>query len=438
MKSKLPLYQTIAETIKARIEAGQYKPGEKIPPIRQLTKSFGVNKATVHKAFERLKQQGLIENKVGSGSYVRFPDKIHSASGAFDFRTDYLDENFFPYQSAQKLFNQLFESEKAHALAPTPVGGDPELLRVLSRYYHLPVERMLIISGAQQGLDLVSKVFAANISESILFEDPTYPGAIGLFRARHFVPLEKDGPDLDQLDQRLSASIRLFYTMPSVHNPTGISYSRSKKEAVARRALRHGFYIIEDDYLGELKPVTPRLVDLAPGRTIHIKSFAQTTLAGIRLGIMVVPEDLFNRFVFAKYSSDITSSGLLQKFLREFFKLGLYSRHIETVRDQVGHRRHRLQEVVGQSPDFSFDPDQAGYSLWVKSANGQNLSRPLWCRGEEFSFAPVFKSFFRLAFMHMDDGGFDQSLVYLRNYLAGSLMGSVSISAFADKMNQSS
>ena len=68
MNSKAPLYQTIADAIKARIEAGEYKPGEKIPPIRQLTQSFGVTKATVHKAFERLKHLGIIENKVGSGS----------------------------------------------------------------------------------------------------------------------------------------------------------------------------------------------------------------------------------------------------------------------------------------------------------------------------------------------------------------------------------
>ncbi|MBI5894677.1 MAG: PLP-dependent aminotransferase family protein [Desulfobacterales bacterium] len=381
---------------------------------------FGVTKATVHRAFERLKQHGVIENKVGSGSYVRFPDKIHAASGAFDFRTDYLGEHFFPYQQAQTIFNALFEAEKAHALAPTPVEGDPELRLVLSRHYHLPAERTLIISGAQQGLDLVSKVFAAKISESILFEDPTYPGAIGLFRARHFVPLEKDGPDLDQLDRRLSGQIRLFYTMPSVHNPTGISYSADKKQALARRAQRHGFFIIEDDYLGELKPGAPRLVDIAPDRTIHIKSFAQTTLAGIRLGLMVVPEDLLARFVFAKYSSDIASSGLLQKFMREFFKQGLYGRHIEKVRKHVDHRRKRLQAVIGQCPDCVFDPHQAGYSLWVQSTHHLHWTTPPWCRGEEFSFAPPFKAFFRLAFMHMEEMVFDQSLEYLRKCLGGS------------------
>jgi DNA-binding transcriptional MocR family regulator len=420
MNSKAPLYQTIADALKARIDAGEYKPGEKIPPIRQLARTFGVTKATVQKAFERLKQQGVIDNRVGSGSYVRFPEKIHAAPGAFDFRTDYLGEHFFPYRQAQQIFNTLFDGEKAHALAPTPVEGDPELRLLLSRHYHLPVERTLIVSGAQQGLDLVSKVFAAKISESILFEDPTYPGAIGLFRARHFVPLGKDGPDLDQLDRRLSAQIRLFYAMPSVHNPTGISYSAEKKQALAQRAQRHGFFIIEDDYLGELNPGALRLVDIAPDRTIHIKSFAQTTLAGIRLGLMVVPEGLLARFVFAKYSSDITSSGLLQKFMREFFKHGHYARHIEKVKKNVGLRRTRLQAVVAQCSDCAFDPGQAGYSLWVRTVNHLPQIGAPWCRGEEFSFTPSFRVFFRLAFMHMEDMVFDQSLAYLRKCLGNA------------------
>lgn len=417
MKSKTPLYQAIAATLRERISSGIYKPGEKIPPIRCLTESFNVNKATVHRAFDCLKRQGLIENRVGSGSYVRFPEKIHTPSHFFDFRTDYLDEHFFPHQQARAIFDELFESEGAHALAPTPVEGDPELLCELSRHYHLPAERMLIISGAQQGLDLVSKVFAAKISESILFEDPTYPGAISLFKARHFVPMQSDGPDLDQLDRRLTGPVRLFYTMPSVHNPTGIACSMAKKEAVAQRSRAHSFYLIEDDYLGEMKPPQVRLVDIEPGRTIHIKSFAQTTLAGIRLGLMVVPETLYARFLYAKYSSDITSSGLLQKFLREFIKRGMYSRHIERVQRQATLRRRRLQSVIDRFAFWTIPPDQFGYSMWVKASLPIHLPHEPWCRGEEFSFNSAFKSFIRLTFMHMGDAGFSQSLDYLESLL---------------------
>jgi 2-aminoadipate transaminase len=413
MNSKTPLYQKIADTIKARIAAGHYKPGEKIPPIRRFTQDLGVNKSTVHKAFDLLKYQGIIENRVGSGSYVRFPDKILSSAGLFDFRTDYLHEQFFPYQTVRSLINTLFEQEKAQALSPTPAEGDPELLRILSQHYHLPVERMLMISGAQQGLDLVSKVFAANISESILFEDPTYPGAISLFRARHFVRMQNDGPDIAQLDRRLSGQIRLFYTMPSVHNPSGISYSNEKKKEVVHRARQHAFYVIEDDYLGELKPVATRFVDLDPERTIHIKSFAQTTLAGIRLGFMVVPAKLFERFVYAKYTSDITSFGLLQRFLREFIKQGLYARHLTTVQHASAVRRERLQTELRQFPFLSVDPQQCGYSLWVNSSRPLNLLQVPWCRGEEFSFSPAAKPYFKLSFMHMPDSTFEESLPYL-------------------------
>lgn len=423
MNSNPPLYQQIADTLKRRIAAGQYKPGEKIPPIRQLTETFGVNKATVHKAFDCLKRDGLIENRVGSGSYVRFPEKIVTASGVFDFRTDYLHDQFFSHQQVQALFNALFNEEQAQALAPTPAAGDPELLRVLGRQYHLPAERMLIISGAQQGLDLVAKVFAANISESILFEDPTYPGAISLFRARHFVRLEKDGPDLERLDNRLTGQIRLYYTMPSVHNPTGIAYSTEKKQAVVQRARRHDFFIIEDDYLGELKPVSARLVDIEPERTIHIKSFAQTTLAGLRLGFMVVPASLLDRFVYTKFTSDITSFGLLQKFLREFIKQGLYSRHLATVATQAATRRQRLEDLLSPYPFLHLDPhDQWGYSWWIRSSlESPDLVRAPWCHGAEFSFSPELRPCFRLSFMHMTDAVFEHSLSYLNGLLAAAL-----------------
>lgn len=417
--STLPIYRIIAETIRERIAAGQYKPGEKIPTIRAFSQEFGRNKITVHRAFALLQQQGVIENRVGSGSYVRFPDKIAASSGGFDFRTDYLDVSLFPYQKIESIIQQLFEHETAGALAPPPVEGDPELIDLLSRRYQLPAERILIISGAQQGLDLVAKVFASDISESILFEDPTYPGVISLFRARHFVPLIDDGPDLALLDRAVSSRIRLFYSMPSVHNPTGITYSPAKKEAVAQRARKHSFFIIEDDYLGELLEPAPRLVDLAPRQTIFIKSLAQTTLAGIRLGFMVVPEDLYPKFVYSKFCSDIASFGLLQKMVREFIRKGYYADHLEKVRVCMDERRRRLLAMMGDYPFLSPGPGRQGYSLWVEDRRLSLPEHPPWSRGEEFSFSPACKSWFRLSFMHLDHAAFESALKFLKNLWDG-------------------
>jgi len=411
---KQPRYLAIARTIRERIMTGQYTPGQKIPVIREFARTFGCNKLTVQRAFEILKTEGFIENRVGSGSYVRFPEKINAPKGLFDFRTDYLNESLFPYEQIQTIFNRLFDKEKAHALAPTPAEGDPEMIRVLSQYYHVPANRMVMISGAQQGLDLVAKVFAANISESMLFEDPTYPGAISLFKARHFVPLEGDGPDLDKLDRILQAPIRLFYTMPAVHNPTGIAYSREKKEAVALLANRHEFYIVEDDFLSEFRSNGGlRFVDICPEQTIHIKSLSQTTVAGIRLGFMVVPENLYDKFLYAKFSSDIGSFGLMQRCMCEFFKQGLYQKHLNRVGRQIAHRKQRLLSLIDSLDHLCVSRDQAGYSLWIKNDKPSTMTQVPWSRGEEFSFSPEARSCFRLSFMNMDDNAFKQGVAYL-------------------------
>ena len=408
-------YLSIAHTIRERIAAGDYTPGRRIPSIRQLAEDFGCNKLTVQRAFETLKAEGLIENRVGSGSYVRFPEKIKTPTGALDFRTDYLDESLFPYHQVQSIFNELFLREKAHALAPTPAEGDLALLGVLSDYYHVPANRMMIISGAQQGLDLVAKVFAAKLSETMLFEDPTYPGAISLFKARHFVPLGEDGPDPDHLRAKLEqAPIRLFYTMPTVHNPTGRAYSQQKKQAVAELARQHGFYIVEDDFLSEFRPYAGlRFVDICPQQTIHIKSLSQTTVSGIRLGFMVVPKSLYDKFLYAKYSSDIASFGLMQRCMREFFKQGYYHRHLQAVAAKISCRREKLLSLIERNDRLHVSRDQAGYSLWVRAMDAPGVSPVPWSRGEEFSFSPQARFQFRLSFMHMNDAAFEEGVAFL-------------------------
>jgi DNA-binding transcriptional MocR family regulator len=416
-------YQSIAQTIRERIVSGHYTPGEKIPSIRRLADDFGCNKLTVHRAFDTLKQEGLIENRVGSGTYVRFPEKVAAPQGIFDFHTDYLDESLFPYQQIQTIFNQLFKDEGAHALAPTPAEGDSGLIHILSQFYHVSAQQMVIISGAQQGLDLVAKVFAANIADAMLFEDPTYPGALSLFKARHFVVLHDDGPDLDALEKLLTQTpIRLFYTMPKVHNPTGMAYGEEKKAAIANLARRHGFYIVEDDFLSEFRLQNgSRFADICPEQTIHIKSLSQTTVSGIRLGFMVVPEKLFNKFLYAKFSSDIASFGLMQRCMGEFLKQGFYQKHLKKVEQIISYRKKRLCDLIDTLDHLSYSPHQAGFSLWVKSGKALPPSPVPWTPGEDFSFKPQTRYYFRLSFMHMDDATFEKGVDYLARLWGASV-----------------
>jgi len=411
----MSFFEKIATEIEKRISSGVYKPGQKIPSIRQMAAEFGCNKLTVQKAFEKLKRDGFLENIIGSGSFVRFPEKISQPKHIYDFKTSYISECFFPYQRAKAIFNDLFDAEKTHLFSATPVAGDPEFLSILGETFQVPTQRMFIISGAQQGLDLTAKVFSARISDAILFEDPTYPGAISLFKAKHFVSMEKDGPDLTRLDRNLSDRIKLFYTMPTIHNPTGISYSHGKKEAVARLANRHSFYIIEDDYLSEfLEHPGPRFVDIIPEKTIYIKSFSQTTVSDLRLGFMVVPEALYEKFLYTKYTSDIGSAGLLQKFVKALIMEGEYKAYVEKIRERVEKRKALLLNLFADYAELTVDLPQWGYSLWIRSDRFIDLPHVPWARGKDFSFSPDFRNCFRLSFMNMDDLTFEKSLAYLK------------------------
>ncbi len=415
----MALYKKLADQIESRINRGDFKPGDKIPSIRHLAAEFVCSKLTVQKAFDLLKNRGFIENIVGSGSYVRFPERINRSGDIFDFKTAYLTESFFPYRKAQAIFTTLFDQQKAGIFSTPPVEGDPDLIATLGEFYRVPTRRMLIISGAQQGLDLTAKVFSSGISENILFEDPTYPGAISLFKAKHFVPLETDGPDIKALDAILPAQIRLFYTMPTVHNPTGISYSLEKKEQVTRRARRHPFYIIEDDYLSEYHTApVPRFVDLFPEKTIYIKSLSQTTVSGIRLGFMIVPEDLYEKFIYTKYTSDIASAGLIQKFVREFIQTGNFTTYIEKTAGKIIQRRQQVLNLVDAAPGLSAQLPQHGCSLWIRAGGTRVPASPPWNTGCEFSFSPQYRDNFRLSFMNLDDSIFEQALEYLQSIFA--------------------
>jgi DNA-binding transcriptional MocR family regulator len=412
----MALYRKIADQIEADINRGIFKPGDKIPSIRHVATEYECSKLTVQKAFDRLRNRGWIEKIVGSGSYVRFPERINRTGDIFDFKTAYLSESFFPHRTARTIFDTLFDEQKAGVFTTPPVEGDPDLIATLGEFYRVPTRRMLIISGAQQGLDLTAKVFATGISENILFEDPTYPGAISLFKAKHFVPLNPDGPDLKALDAQLPAQIRLFYTMPTVHNPTGISYSLVKKEAIVRQARQHPFYIIEDDYLSEYHEApAPRFVDLFPEKTIYIKSLSQTTVSGIRLGFMIVPADLYDKFIYTKYTSDIASAGLIQKFVREFIQTGAFADYIEKTDRKIRQRRQQVLNMVKATPGLSVQLPQHGCSLWVNAGDAMVPANPPWYTGGDFSFSPEYRSFFRLSFMNLDDDIFDRALEYLQN-----------------------
>lgn len=190
---------------------------------------------------------------------------------------------------------------------------------------------IIVVSGAQQGIDIASKSIL-NINDNVIVEKPTYVGALSIFKWRKVnifeVPIKEDGIDLKAFEKILQKNeIRCFYTMSYFQNPTGVSYSIEKKKRILDLAEIYDFYIIEDDYLSEL--IYESSLEYMPfkwldkyDRVIYIKSFSKIFLPGIRLGYLVAPE-VFNEVLqSSKHNTDITTSSLMQRALDMYIAKG--------------------------------------------------------------------------------------------------------------------
>lgn len=410
-------YLNIYKFLKKSIENRKFKPGEKLPSIRKIADNFNCNKLTAKKAFDKLNEEGFIEKKVGKGSFVRYPASFkEKVDNLYDFSSSYISEDFLLFNKIKKFINKLLLQEKKSLFSQSDIRGINDFIKTLSKRYRVKKEDMMIISGAQQGLDISSKVFNIKINKNILFEDPTYSGAVSIFKPDKFVDIKDDGPDIKQLKKKIDKTLKLFYTMPSIHNPTGISYSLEKKELIANLALKNNFYIIEDDYLSEfLKDNRKRFIDIIPERTIYIKSFSKIIAPGVRLGLMVFPDKLKDKFIEKKFTSDIVSSTFMQKILNIFIKEGYLSEHIKNLKKIYNYRRNELINILSRYDYLHFKKDFSGYNIWIKSDKKIKLENPPWAKGSNFSFSKKYKNYFRLSFMGMSETDFKHGLSYLNN-----------------------
>ncbi len=406
-------YSEIADILIQRISSGIYRPGEKIPSVRDIADEFQCNKLTVQRAFDILKERGLLDNIVGSGSFVRFPEVRDTAHSVYDFKSASLSDTFVPHAMFQDCLTTLTDNPEG-LLGNTPPQGDELLRTILGSRYGFPARRIIIISGAQQGLDITAKVLGLT-GEEMLFEEPTYSGALALFKPRHFIPFQDSGPDPEHLHAYCDKSIRLMYTMPFIQSPTGLGYSSETIKNIASIIKEKNLYLIEDDYLSDFLPDSHvRFADIIPEKTIFIKSLSKITAPGLRIGFMVVPDDLYDRFIDVKFLSDITSAPLIQRVTRIFFQHPAFNGYLQSLKNISDQRRRKIETLLHQFAFLHIQNNQQGYSIWVRSDTSPDIFSAPWTLGSRFSFHPDHRSFFRLSYMNMNDTVFEKGFDYLK------------------------
>jgi GntR family transcriptional regulator/MocR family aminotransferase len=385
--SAIPLHRQIYDGYRRAILDGLLRPGQRVPSTRTLAVELAVSRQPVLTAYEQLLHEGYLDGRTGSGTFVsgalpddllrcKAPqpgaprvvarldpdrpsaDTVPDSLGPFRMSLPALDR--FPHTLWARLV-----ARQAHALTHAEMAyGDPAGLLSLrlaiaehlrtARAVNCEAGQILIVSGSQAALRLVAAVLLGR-GERVGVEEPCYPGARAALGAGGAevvgVPVDEEGMSLSSLQKR-KGRVRAVYVTPSHQYPLGISMSAGRRLALLDWAFRRRAWVLEDDYDSEYRYASRPLAALqgmdAHERVVYIGTFSKVLFPSVRVGYLVVPPPLRERFVRARAAFDLFSPTLYQIALAEFLRDGHFGRHLRRMRGIYADRRNALLDGLSR------------------------------------------------------------------------------------------
>ncbi|RVT99696.1 PLP-dependent aminotransferase family protein [Rhodovarius crocodyli] len=385
--SAVPVFRQIYLGLRRLILAGAIPPGARLPPSRRMAEKLGVSRTSVVGVYEQLLAEGYVTGRVGAGTFVAEglrepPEPAPSPQpprhplpapalrlaallpdltqfGPAPFNTGRCGMDARSLETWRVLTARHMRRPDPALLGYTDPRGNPRLREAVARYLrtsravHCEPEQILILSGTQQGMDLVMKVLLEP-GDAAWVEDPCYPALLGALRAAgaRVVPVPVDGAGLD-VGQGIAAApdARLAYVTPSHQAPMGVVLSMARRLELLAWARETGAWIIEDDYDSEFRYAGRPLaslqgIDREEGRVIYLGSFSKVLFPGLRLGYAVVPKPLLPAFTAARYLADRQPPGLMEAVVADFLEEGHFSAHLRRMRAEYRSARDVLAEAL--------------------------------------------------------------------------------------------
>lgn len=411
---QLTLVEQLVQWARRRIDERVFRPGLRMPSIRQLALDKGISRFTVVESYERLVALGYLEARRGSGFYVR--ERVTpGAPGATprtpgDVRDAGAPRQPPPSIDVPWLLNNMMHttaSDKGPGLGYLPGRWlDGELLsnalkalgrqggKTLLRHgtpqgflplrQHLQVrlaeheigarpEQIVLTSGVTQAIDLISRLYVQP-GDAVLVGDPAWFQMFGRFAAQGArllgVPYTPEGPDLDALESLAETwRPKLLLLNSLLHNPTSTSLSAAQAHRVLQIAERYDFMVVEDDIFGDLLPATvpgTRLASLDQlRRVIYLSSFSKTLAPNLRVGYIACDATLAKTLSDQKMLAGLTSPETGERIVYRILTEGHYRRHVDHLRTRLDEARDVTLRVLAHAGLTLFNEPQAGLFLWA-------------------------------------------------------------------------
>jgi len=403
------VYLQIADQIRDAVSRGDLAQGERLPPIRSLAAELGVNRDTVSLAYELLVRDGLLEATVGRGTFVRLGQgsptagaspappfaplverllqlerarpSYNAVDGAVPLHALTPDPSLYPIDSFRMSLNRVLEESGSNLLAYGEHQGSIELRKTIARRlsaqdFDIDAENVVLCQGASQGISLAMRLFAEP-GDWVAVEEPTYHNVlaalVGLGLRPAPIPMSEQGPDLEILERTLARpEVKLFYTMPSFHNPLGRTTPESHRRSLIEVATRVGKPVIEDGFEMDLRyagvQVSPLAAFDSQGIVVHLFSFSKSLFPGVRIGAVTARGRAVDGLLALKNASDLSGAMILQAAVADFVNNGEYERHLARLRGTLLERRNAMVEALeaAMPENARWTRPDGGYQLWLE------------------------------------------------------------------------
>jgi 2-aminoadipate transaminase len=311
---------------------------------------------------------------------------------------------------------------RAETLQYAPRTGLPDLRAWMAGYTDpgLSPEYVLVTNGAKHALELVCRLLLDE-GDTVAVTAPTYFSAIPIIKSfgATFVDIPQDEAGLDIT--ALEHVPKFIYNVPDFHNPTGITMSIERRQALIDFADRHGIVIVEDSPYREVRfegTLPPSLKALGGDSVIQLGTFSKLMAPGLRIGWAAAPPSMIARM--AQLKTDAGSCPLTQRVILEFLQAGRLPEHIKRVQETYRSNRDRMVAAIARDlPEASFVRPHGGYYVWATLPEGTDGDAVAACAaangvaiiaGSKFFANPGPKHHVRLAFSHATHEEIDEGV----------------------------